>query len=285
MQISPDHIRSLHKYEIRLLKSLEYLMNRYTWVPVKDLIHNSRLSESEVNFRLSRLMEKGMVKYEAVPYPGYSLLFNGYDALAISHLVAKGVINSLGSCIGEGKESHVYEAIGTGIVILKIHRLGQRSFQTVRRSRGFLPENAHCPWIFASHYSAEQEYLALNALQRAIHVPIPLAMNRNIIAMTYIAGTRLCDFTPDNPDEIFSEITRLVKTAYSCGYIHGDLSEYNIMVDEKDVWIIDWPQWVSPEHENAIEILEHDLKTICAYFSRKFQILYNPEEIMRELGR
>ena len=283
MQISPEHIRELHKYEIRLLKSLEFLMTRYSWVPLKEIIQNSRLSESEVLFRLSRLLEKGMVKYEAVPYPGYSLVFNGYDALAISHLVSKGIISSLGSCIGEGKESKVYEALGTGILILKVHRIGQRSFHTIRRSRGFLPEHTHCPWVLASHYSAEQEYLALNALERVVNVPVPLAMNRNVIAMTYITGIRLSDIILDNPEEIFSEILRQVKEAYIRGYIHGDLSEYNIMSDGKDVWIIDWPQWVSPEHENAMEILDHDLKTICAHFNRKYRLSTTPAEIKKDI--
>ncbi|MCA1915580.1 serine/threonine-protein kinase RIO2 [Methanospirillum hungatei] len=279
MDLSADHIKSLHKYELRVLQSIEYLMSRYSWVPEEELVRNSRLSANEVHYRLSNLMEKGMVKYSQVPYPGYCLIFNGYDILAISHLVKKGIISSLGSCIGEGKESRVYEALGTGPVILKLHRIGQRSFQTVRRGRNYLPEKQHCPWVLASHFSAEQEYLALCTLQNHVRVPTPLLMNRNVIAMTYIAGDRLSDSTLENPQEVLDEIIAQVRAAYIRGYIHGDLSEYNVMFDGEEIWIIDWPQWVSPHHENASEILDHDLETITKFFHRRYRISSDMNEV------
>lgn len=279
MDLSADHIKSLHKYELRVLQSIEYLMSRYSWVPEEELVRNSRLSLNEVHFRLSKLMEKGMVKYSQVPYPGYCLIFNGYDTLAISHLVKKGIISALGTCIGEGKESRVYEALGTGPVILKLHRIGQRSFQTVRRGRNYLPEKQHCPWVLASHYSAEQEYLALCTLQNHVRVPTPLLMNRNVIAMTYIAGDRLSDCPLENPQEILDEVLTQVRAAYNRGYIHGDLSEYNVMFDGEEIWIIDWPQWVSPHHENATEILDHDLETITKFFLRRYRISSDMNEV------
>lgn len=279
MDLSADHIKSLHKYELRVLQSLEYLMNRYSWVPEEELVRNTRLSTSEVHYRLSGLMEKGMVKYSQVPYPGYCLIFNGYDTLAISYLVKKGIISALGTCIGEGKESRVYEALGTGPVILKLHRIGQRSFQTVRKGRNYLPEKQHCPWVLASHYSAEQEYLALCSLQNHVRVPTPLLMNRNVIAMTYIPGDRLSDCSLEEPQGILDEILSQIRAAYCTGYIHGDLSEYNILFDGEKVWIIDWPQWVSPHHENAAEILDHDLETITKFFHRRYRISSDMNEV------
>lgn len=265
MHLSADHIKSLHKYELRILQSIEFLMGRFSWVPEEELVRNTRLSANEVHFRISKLMEKGMVKFSQVPYPGYCLVFNGYDTLAIAHLVKKGIISALGSCIGEGKESRVYEALGTGPVILKLHRIGQRSFQTVRKGRNYLPEKQHCPWVIASHFSAEQEYMALCTLQNHVRVLTPLIMNRNVIAMTYITGDRLSECTLDNPKEVLEEILLQLQAAYKRGFIHGDLSEYNVMFDGEQIWIIDWPQWVSPDHENAEEILDHDLETITKF--------------------
>jgi len=36
--------------------------------------------------------------------------------------------------------------------------------------------------------------------------------------------------------------------------------------------IIDWPQAVRTNHENAKELLERDLKNVLTYFKRKFSI-------------
>jgi RIO-like serine/threonine protein kinase fused to N-terminal HTH domain len=69
MHLSADHIKSLHKYEHRILQSIEFLMGRFSWVPEEELVRNTRLSANEVHFRISKLMEKGMVKFSQVPYP------------------------------------------------------------------------------------------------------------------------------------------------------------------------------------------------------------------------
>ena len=280
MHLSADHIRSLHKYEIRVLQSLEYLMGRYDWVPVEELIKNARLSASETDYRVRRLVDRGMIKFTQVPYHAYALLYNGYDTLAVNHLVKKGTISALGSLVGEGKESLVYEAIGTGPVILKFHRVGQRSFKTVQRARGFLPDKGHCPWIFASHLSAEQEYIALSTLNHTVSVPVPLLMNRNIVVMSLITGANLNVVTLDEPKLFFDDIIAGIKEAYRLGFIHGDLSEYNIMTDGNRPVIIDWPQWVAPDHPNAKEILDHDIRTICQFFQRKYNLKEDPDELV-----
>ncbi len=279
MHLSADDVRSLHKYDLRVLQSIEYLMNRYDWVPVEELIKNSKLSASEVNYRVRRLADKGMIKFTQIPYPGYCLLYNGYDTLAVSHLVRKGTISALGALVGEGKESLVYEAMGTGPVILKFHRVGQRSFKTVQRSRGFLPDKGHCPWIFASHFSAEQEYIALSTLNRTVSVPIPILMNRNVVVMSHIAGANLNTVTLADPGQFFDEIITGITGAYKLGFVHGDLSEYNIMTDGQHPVIIDWPQWVAPDHPNAEEILDHDIRTVCQFFQRKYQMRIDPDEL------
>jgi RIO kinase 2 len=194
-------------------------------------------------------------------------------------MVKRGTIYALGSLIGVGKESNVYEAIGVGPVILKFHRVGQRSFKTVQRSRGFLPDKGHCPWIFASHFSAEQEYIALSTLHRAISVPVPLLMNRNVVAMSLVPGVNLNTIILDEPGEFFDELIELIRQAYTLGFIHGDLSEYNIMTNGQQPVIIDWPQWVPPSHPNAEEILDHDIRTVCQFFQRKYSVESDPDQI------
>ncbi len=131
MVVAAERIRTLNKYEKSILVALERGMKRYAWVPLDHIKLATKLSESEVNYRLSRLIEWGMVRFNPVPYDGYSLVFGGYDTLALSTLAKKGIISALGSRIGEGKESVVYEALGLGPVAIKFHRIGLRSFSSV----------------------------------------------------------------------------------------------------------------------------------------------------------
>jgi RIO kinase 2 len=281
MVVSPERIRSLHKYEKAILAALERQMKRYEWVPLESLEQATGLSESEVTYRLSRLIQWGMVRFNPVPYDGYALVFGGYDTLALTTLTKKGTISALGTKIGEGKESVVYEALGLGPVAIKFHRIGMRSFNTARVNREYLPENGHCPWLIASKLSAEREYQALTALHPKVSVPLPVGQNRNAVVMALITGPSLSRCRLDEPDEMLDAILENVREAYRLGMIHADLSEYNILIEDGKCVIIDWPQWMETNHQNAGTILERDITNILAFFERKYKIVREPGDVLR----
>jgi len=280
MPVPAEYVRSLHAYELRILLALERLMRRYQWVPLEVLRPATGFSESELSYRLGRLMAMDMVRYEKVPYEGYALVFNGYDTLALHTLTRRGTIQALGPLIGVGKESEVCEAMGLGPVALKFHRVGQRSFQSARLKRGYMPEAAHCPWIFASSISAKMEYDALKTLHPAVSVPLPIDLNRHVLVMSFIPGVDLVRATLEEPEAVLDDILENIREAYRLGIVHGDLSEFNVMVDEGQCWLIDWPQWVETAHPNAGEILARDIENILQYFKRKYGIEYAFDEAL-----
>ena len=280
MPVPAEYVLSLHAYELRILLALERLMRRYQWVPLEELKSATKFSESELSYRLGRLLAMDMVRYEKVPYEGYALVFNGYDTLALHTLTRRGTVQALGTLIGVGKESEVYEAMGLGPVVLKFHRVGQRSFQSARLKRGYMPEGGHCPWIFASSNSAKMEYDALKTLHPAVSVPLPIDQNRHVVAMSLIPGVNLSRAALAEPEAVLDEVIRNVREAYRLGIVHGDLSEFNVMVDEGQCWLIDWPQWVETSHPNAGEILARDIANILQYFKRKYGIEYAFDEAL-----
>jgi len=281
MVVSPERIRTLHKYEKALLTALERSMKRYDWVPLENLQQATGLSESEVNYRLSRLISWGMVRFNAVPYDGYALVFGGYDALALLALAKKGIVSALGSKIGEGKESVVYEALGLGPVAVKFHRVGQRSFTTARVNREYLPDTGSCPWLLASRLSAEREYSALCALHPKVAVPVPIGQNRNAVVMAKISGPNLARYVLPDPSGTLDEILENVRAAYRAGIIHADLSEFNILVEDGKCVIIDWPQWMETTHPNAGAVLERDVRNLLAFFARKYKLVLDSGEALQ----
>lgn len=283
MPISADQIRNLHKYEIRILVALERLMKRYRWVPLDQVKKTMGLSESEIAYRLGRLMDMGMVRFDTVPYEGYALVFGGYDTLALLTLTKRGVVSALGCPIGEGKESIVYEGLGLGPVAMKFHHVGQRSFQSVRVTREYMPDEGHCPWIFASRYSAEREYDALTRLHPKTSVPLPVAINRHVVVMEYIRGVNLNRCRLEDPAGVLDQILKEAGNAFRAGVIHADLSEYNVMVDEGRVYLIDWPQWVETGHPNAGDLLARDMENITRYFQRKYHLDIPVKEAIRRV--
>jgi RIO kinase 2 len=61
-----------------------------------------------------------------------------------------------------------------------------------------------------------------------------------------------------------------IQTAYAGGYVHGDMSEYNVFVSEDGITIFDWPQAIPTDHENAETYLERDVENVLGYFERKY---------------
>ncbi len=283
MPISAGAVRDLQEKDLRVLRALERLMKRHEWVPLDLLGRAADLGEKETSFRLSRLLAFGMARYEKVPYEGYALVFTGYDALALNALSAKGTVAALGPFIGEGKESLVFEGMGVGRLVLKFHRVGQRSFQSARVKRGYMPEEGHLPWIFASAFSAEREFLALTRLHPGVSVPVPVERNRHVVVMSFIPGTNLSRCTLEHPGTALDAILLQVREAYRLGVIHADLSEFNVMVDGGRCFLIDWPQWVEASHPNAGETLERDLRVLLLHFSRKYGIEYPLRRALSEV--
>jgi RIO kinase 2 len=207
----------------------------------------------------------------------------GYDCLAINALVRSGVLEAFGKSLGVGKEADVYDALnpkGERIAV-KFHRLGRISFRQTVRKRGYTTEHS-AGWLIQSRLAAEREFQALSLLfPFRIAVPEPYSQNRHVVAMGMIEGAELANWKRlSKPENILKEILRNVRKAFSkAGVIHGDLSEYNIILrPNKHVLIIDWPQFVMKDHPNAREMLRRDVQNVLQYFERKHRLRVGLEE-------
>lgn len=101
--------------------------------------------------------------------------------------------------------------------------------------------------------------------------------------MSYLRGKELVYYKSiKKPAKIFNRIIKQYKIIYKkAKMIHGDLGEFNIILDEKgNILIIDWMQWVPTDHPNANLLLERDITNICTYFQKKFNIESNVDEIL-----
>ncbi|HYB59098.1 MAG TPA: RIO1 family regulatory kinase/ATPase [Candidatus Acidoferrales bacterium] len=272
--------RNLQRYDFRVLRGIETAMRFFDWTPLDELPNYARLPQEEVNYRIGRLSRHKLVQRKTAHYVGYKLTFAGYDALAIDALVRSNVIQLLGSKVGVGKESDIYDAKREDgeIVIVKFHREGT-TFRHVKRSRGYFGQAERCSWMLASKLAAEREYEALMKLQERVTVPKPIAQNRHIVVMGFLEGRELSNTALEAPLAVLNEIMLQIKLAYQSGVVHADLSEYNVIVCAGGlVALIDWPQWITVSHPNADELLGRDLDNLLAYFVRKYQVTKRIED-------
>ncbi|MBU5574935.1 MAG: serine protein kinase RIO [Candidatus Aenigmarchaeota archaeon] len=203
--------------------------------------------------------------------------------LTIHKLIEKGYIKEILSIVKEGKESKIFSGINKNSepIAIKVYAtnagnfkrmyqyiIGDKRFQNIKQNRKSI--------IYAW---CRKEFVNTSlANQAGILCPKPYVFMNNVYVMSfigeYINGTlvpapRLSDVEIENLEEIFNQIISDIKKAYSINLIHGDLSEFNILIQNNKPYIIDWSQSVLSSHPNAKELLERDIKNICLFFKRK----------------
>ncbi|MHC1592137.1 MAG: RIO1 family regulatory kinase/ATPase domain-containing protein [Candidatus Helarchaeales archaeon] len=276
--------------DFRVLGGVERGMVKFKEVPIEQIsrLLGKSYNMEEVSYRLQRAHKFGLVKRKKGAYVGYYLTFMGYDCLALHALVEGGVLSHFGQALGVGKESDVFDALTPDDrrVAVKIHRLGRISFRQIKRVRSYSSEKKHISWLYQSRLSAQREFEALKVLFPAgVAVPEPIAHNRHVIVMSIIEGDLLQTCLElENPEDTLEKIIENMKKTYQKEIIHCDLSEYNILVLESgDILIIDWPQWISKAHPNAEFFLRRDLQNVLKFFSRKFRINQDLEEVYNRI--
>ncbi|UCG90111.1 MAG: serine/threonine protein kinase [Candidatus Heimdallarchaeota archaeon] len=277
-----DFFLKLTQFDFRILSVIEVLMAKYEIVPTEEIAAYLHYSEKKIQKALNKLQQYKLILIAQRHYLGAALTFLGYDALALKALVEKGTIAQIGPEVGAGKESDIRLAIDDQgcEFILKMHRLGKLDFRATKRARAFIAEKSHISPLYESRLSAEREFKALSDLFNAgVSVPQPIIQNRHIVAMHIIIGQDLYrvkknEFqTEKDILTLFNNIIHEMQSVVRQGYIHGDLSEYNIRLNEDNYPVFfDWPQYVETESKQARRILTRDLSNILNYFRKKFQM-------------
>jgi len=286
--VAPE-MAELEAEDFYLLSGIEQGMRFSEWVSRGKIPEFARLTPEDVDYRLDRCETRGLIERRTIQYEGFRLTFEGYDALALHTFAERGDIEGVGAPLGVGKESDVYEARSYKPLALKFHREGYTEFREVDRDREYTADHEHVSWQYTARKAAEREYNALETLYPAVSVPRPIAHNRHAIVMEKAEGVELskAKLDPDQARGVLELILEEVATSYDEGYVHADLSEYNVFVSESGVTVFDWPQAVSVDHENARELLDRDVENLVGYFERKYpgRVAADPSDFAATVAR
>jgi RIO kinase 1 len=218
-------------------------------------------------------------------------------------LIDDGVIDEVLRSLKSGKEATVYTVrTGDQIRCAKVYRdMGQRSFQKRaqyqegRKVRGSRQARAMAKSTRFGRKEAESawkntEVDALYKLVEAgVRVPRPYGYFNDTLVMELVTDAegdpapRLgeVELSPDTAREYHAFLIGQIARMLSIGLIHGDLSEFNVLVDALGPVIIDLPQAVNAAGNNAaFAMLERDVNNIRGTLGR-----FAPELLETEFAR
>ena len=206
-------------------------------------------------------------------------VFDRNSLLTLEKFMKKGIIYTLDYCIAEGKEANVYRALAldkTTYNAIKMFRLRSPSFlhmqKYVEGDKRFSHGAQSKQGIIFTW--TRKEFSNLKILHAAgLPVPEPIAFKHNVLAMQFLGEegipySQLCEVGPQNPKKDYATLKKLLEKMKRAGIVHADFSEYNILTDGTNFFIIDVGQAVLTTHPNAEEFYERDMKNLKKYFAK-----------------
>ena len=207
-------------------------------------------------------------------------VFDKSTLMTVYALLNKGVIKKLLGVIKSGKESRIYVGVGPNSenLAVKIYLTVSAEFK-----RGMIPyiegdprfrEVKHDSKSLVYTWAQKEFKNLLKAGEAGVRVPKPVVVEKNVLVMEFIgtdgvAAPTLRDIRLRNPKTIYGAVLADVKILYrKAGMVHGDLSEYNIMIQNGKPVIFDMGQSVLVGHPLAYELLQRDVKNLNSFFDK-----------------
>lgn len=235
---------------------------------------------------------------ERINLPGrktYDEVFDDSTLKTLYKLMSKGVFDYLDFPISTGKEAKVFKAVSregesyaakimrVNTAIFKEYREyieGDHRFESVGKGRKLIFN-----WT-------KKEFSNLKKLHEGgVRVPEPITFSDNVLLMDFIEHQgypapmlKNVEIVPEDLELIYEDVIENYKRMINeVKLVHGDLSEYNILIAEGYPFIIDVSQGVPFDHPLSEELLERDIGNMVRYFG-DHGVDTSKEKILEELS-
>uniref|UniRef100_A0A3B4AYX2 Serine/threonine-protein kinase RIO1 n=1 Tax=Periophthalmus magnuspinnatus TaxID=409849 RepID=A0A3B4AYX2_9GOBI len=199
-------------------------------------------------------------------------------------MLSRGIISEINGCISTGKEANVYHALtseGKSRAI-KIYKTSILQFKDRDKyvSGEFRFRHGYCkgnPRKMVRTW-AEKEMRNLLRLQVAgVLSPEPLLLKSHVLLMDFIGKDNIpapllknAALSEYKARELYLQVVLHMRKMYQdARLVHADLSEFNMLYHEGDVYIIDVSQSVEHDHPHALEFLRKDCTNVNDFFAKR----------------
>lgn len=206
-------------------------------------------------------------------------------------LIDDGIIDAVLRQLKSGKEASVYlVACGEHTRCAKVYKEAEHrgfhklaEYQEGRKARGSRDARAmgrggrHGRKVQQAQWKNAEVEALYRLDQAGVRVPKPYGVFEGVLLMELVLDAqgnpapRLneVELTPAQARQWHGFMMEQVVHMLCAGLIHGDLSEYNVLVDASGPVIIDLPQAVNAAHNNnAFRMLERDVHNMRDTFAR-----------------
>lgn len=221
-------------------------------------------------------------------------VFDRKTLMTLYTFMKRGLIDKVHYPISSGKEGNVFYATDEDgdPVALKIYRTSTSTFKKVGKYVEGDPRfkgTTGNRWKFIYAWAAK-EYRNLERYYDAgLPVPEPIANDKNCLLMEYIGdenrpAAQLKNTVLKKPTETYDDVVSFIIDGWRDAHlVHGDLSEYNILMYDGEPIVIDVGQAMTNDFYNARELLDRDILNVNRFFMNRGADVIPPERILEEI--
>ncbi|MEL9999598.1 MAG: serine protein kinase RIO [Thermoplasmata archaeon] len=205
-------------------------------------------------------------------------VFDRKTMLSLYELLKHNYFDIIEFPIKIGKEANIFRAKkGRKYLAVKIYRTSTKNFNTIINyiEGDYRFQNIKRSTLGIIYLWAQKEYRNLtDCFDAGVLVPKPVVFLKNIVVMEYLGTSKfpsplLKDYNGEIEKLYPVILENLMKMVNVANLVHGDLSEYNIVVHKNKPYIIDVSQAMPVKHPNARLLLERDIKNMVRFFRKK----------------
>jgi RIO kinase 1 len=222
-------------------------------------------------------------------------VFDQSTLMVIYDFLNKGVLDEIHGVISAGKEARVYWSKNKEGKELAVKIYLTSSAEFLKGMRKYIEGDQRFKGVKRGTRSlifvwAQKEYRNLQQASRAkVRVPKPVAVEKNVLVMEFIGkngvnAPSLREQPVNKPEKVYALLLTYLQRLYRKGeLVHGDLSEYNIMMWKGKPVIFDVSQAVPTSHPMAGFLLRRDLANVNRFFSRLGVKVLSVEEAFKQV--
>ena len=221
-------------------------------------------------------------------------VFDRKTLMTIYDLMKGGFIDTVRYPVSTGKEGNVFFATDEDgePLALKIFRTSTSTFKNVAR---YIEGDPRFKGVAGNRWKliyawANKEFRNLQRYAEAgLPVPEPITFDKNCLLMEYIGdengpAPQLKDVVLSEPTDMYDEVLSFIIDGWKDAHlVHGDLSEYNVLVWEGQPVLIDCGQAMTNDFFNAKDLLKRDIANINRFFKNRGADIIEPDKIMDEI--
>ncbi len=252
---------------------------------------DKRLKRQEDRYEKEQLFKrKRSEEYEVLEE-----VFDKSTLMTVYEFLNKGVIDEIYGVVRAGKEARIYwgkdrdgKELAIKIFLTIAAGFKKGKLQYIEGDPRFKHVKHDTRSLVFSWALKEFKNLQL-ALKANVKVPKPIAIRKNVLVMEFIGregdpAPELRELPPKNAESVYNVLVKYIRRLYHrAELVHGDISEYNIMIWRGKPILFDMAQAVLLSHPMAIKFLKRDLQNLNRYFKRQGVQVLPVDEMYRKV--